>query len=74
MKPTFRQILDSHPTALYTLEFKNVTLYDIPAKTADAEIRKEWFKYCPTYEVETLFDDGTLKLEHITAKFYKEAE
>ena len=71
MKPTFREILNDHPTAIYTLMFKNCTLYNIPAKNVDADIRSEWFKYCPTYNVETVYDDGTLKFEHITAKFYR---
>lgn len=71
MKLTFREILNNHPTATYTLLFKNCTLYDIPAKNVEADIRSEWFKYCPTYNVETLYNDGTLKLEHITAKFYR---
>lgn len=71
MKPTFREILNDHPSGIYTLLFKNCTLYNIPAKNVDADIRKEWFSYCPSYKIEVVYDDGTTKFEHITAKFYR---
>ena len=71
MKPTLAEILKEHPTAYYDLFFKNCALYNIPAKNVDADIRKEWLGYCPTYRVEVIYEDDNFKLEHIYAKFYR---
>lgn len=71
MKPTFAEILKEHPTASYDLFFKNCALYNISADNVEADIRKEWLKYCPTYNVEVLYKDDTIKIEHVYAKFYR---
>lgn len=71
MKPTLAEILKEHPTAVYDLMFKDCTLYNISAENVAADIRKDWFKYCPDYRVEVLYEDKNFKIEHVYAKFYR---
>lgn len=71
MKPTFAEILEEHPTASYDLFFKNCTLYNISGNNVEADIRKDWLGYCPTYRVEVIYEDENIKLEHIYAQFYR---
>ena len=71
MKPTLAEILKEHPTAVYDLMFKDCTLYNIPTEKVDADIRKEWLSYCPTYRVEVIYEDESIKFEHVYARFYR---
>lgn len=70
-KPTFKEIVDRHPLAAYVLNFRRETVKRATGADVLADIDKKWFKFCPDYEVSVDYDDGVLRLETITAYFYR---